>query len=168
MVVAPVQSALRMKDISDYVILYCRHATEEAAALERIERKEALRSPERRPEITFRRGSNVKFGSLRHKLRKVPGAVEEVLASAVEIEPQLIPAEPVAQLAEVSVSTVTGEAHHKARSLRSLATPSKRKSTRPRRANLRTTLVRDLRKRKRELTKELNSVKRDLKSLRAK
>lgn len=142
--------------------------TEEAAALERTLEREQIRSPERHPEISFRAGSNVKFGSLRKRLRKLEGAVEEILPTAVEIEPQLIPAQPVASIAAVPVSTAIGVEQARVRSLRSLKTPSKRKSNRPRRANLRTTLVRDLRKRKRELVKELNQVKRDLKSLRAK
>lgn len=94
--------------------------------------------------------------------------VEAALATAIDIEPQLIPAQPVASPVAVPASIATGVGQAKARSLRSLKTPSKRKSTRPRRANLRTTLVKDLRKRKRELTKELNAVKRDLRSLRAK
>lgn len=110
----------------------------------------------------------MKFRSLRKKLRKLPGAVDEILASAVEIEPQLIPAQPVAVTAVPPVSIATGVVLPRSRSLRYSKTPSKRKTTRPRRANLRTTLVKDLRKRKRELTKELNQVKRDLKSLRAK
>lgn len=109
----------------------------------------------------------MKFGSLRKKFRKLPESAEIALAEAVEIEPQLIPAEPVALAAVVPVSTATGEVRARVRSLESLKTPSKRKRG-PVRRNLRSTLVKDLRKRKKDLTKELNQVKRDLKSLKAK
>ena len=110
----------------------------------------------------------MKFGSLKKRLRKLPGSVEIALAEAVEIEPQLIPAEPVAAAAVVPVSTAIGVAQARARSAEFSKTPSQKRKRAPARKNLRATLVRDLRKRKRELTKELGQVKRDLKSLRAK
>jgi len=110
----------------------------------------------------------VKFGSLRKKLRKQPGAIETVLATSVDIEPQLIPAEAVAIPAALIASTAFGVVRPNKRSLPFSKTPSAKRKRAPRRGNLRTNLVKGLRKRKRELTKELGEVKRDLKSLRAK
>ena len=101
-------------------------------------------------------------------MRKLPGAVEVALATSVDIEPQLVPAVPVAIPAVGFVSTASGVVPRKKRSLELSKTPSAKRKRTPRRGNLRTNLVKGLRKRKRELTKELAEVKRDLKSLRAK
>lgn len=119
----------------------------------------------REPEITFKRGSKVDFPSLKKRFRKLSGAAEDILPTAVEIEPTLIVQEPVVVPVTVPASTATGAVQARVRSLRSLKTPSKRKSTRPRRSNLKKTLVRDLKKREKELLKGLREVRADLKSL---
>lgn len=63
------------------------------------------------------------------------------------------------------VSTVTGVVPARRRFAGFSKTPSKRKSTKPRRSNLKKTLVRDLKKREKELLKGLREVRLDLKSL---
>lgn len=99
----------------------------------------------------------------------VPESGREPREIKVEVEEEeLIPPVPVVGAVVPPAFIAIGEEPARGRSVRFSKTPSKRKSSRPRRSNLRTTLVKDLRKRKRALTKELREVKRDLKSLRAK
>ena len=153
------QSELRMKDISDFAIVYCRHATEQAAALERTLRKQALRKERastREPEITFRPGSTLSNISKKHRKRKETAAL---LETAIDLEPVLVEA--------VNASAPTVSTQILPISSRRVSKTPRTKSKPKKRGNLRTTLVRDLKKEQRELKKRLKEVARDLKSLHA-
>jgi len=148
-----------MKDISDFAIIYCRHATEEAAALERTLRKQALRKEKRitrEPEITFRPGSRLSNISKKHRKRKETAAL---LATAVDLEPALVGGA-IASVPTVSTQILPISSRIVSKTPRTKSKPKKR-------GNLRTTLVRDLKKEQRELKKRLKEVARDLKSLHA-
>lgn len=155
-----------MKDISDFAIVYCRHKTEQATA-PGAARERPYES--KRPHRRHIRKEALLETTLEGLLLGVPESGREPREIKVEVEEEeLIPPVPVVGLVGPPVSIATGVGPARARSVLYSKTPSQKRKRGPVRRNLRATLVRDLRKRKKELTKELGQVKRDLKSLRAK
>lgn len=132
-------------------------------------RTSAELSPTRKARRTREKKRRViaRLEELRAEKEEREEAVERALATAIDIEPALIPATPAPAPVPIVVAPVHIASIPTSRTSLSRAFKTPRKKGAPRKIGLRTRLVRDLRKEQRELKKRLKEVNRDLKSLHA-